>query len=206
MEQSIFSYFSLQKNFQNFARSLFFICPKFYTSIYVENSCVVVVTTSFYFEKLVKVVKSHFGFQQIIDFNAIDRLVSSSRFKLTLILRNFQSYNSICAKTHFTLIISVLTEEMKKIPSISHIFKGNNWLEREVWDLFGIMISGHPDLRKILSDYGFNGFPLRKDFPLTGYLEIRYDDSLQRIVSEPVELTQAYRFFDFLSPWVKTDF
>jgi len=86
-------------------------------------------------------------------------------------------------------------------PSVMEIWKAADWFEREVWDFFGIPFSGHPDLRRILTDYGFEGHPLRKDFPMTGFVEVRYDDALKRVVNEPVRLTQEYRSFDFLSPW-----
>ena len=87
------------------------------------------------------------------------------------------------------------------MPTVTGVFSSANWWERETWDLFGIWFRDHPDLRRILSDYGFEGHPLRKDFPLTGYVEVRYDDELKRIVYEPVRLTQDFRNFDFLSPW-----
>ena len=87
------------------------------------------------------------------------------------------------------------------MPSVAEIFPSAGWYEREVWDLYGIFFSGHTDLRRILTDYGFDGHPLRKDFPLTGHVEVRYDDEYRRVVYEPVKLTQEFRSFDFLSPW-----
>ena len=91
-------------------------------------------------------------------------------------------------------------------PSITGVFPGANWFEREAYDLYGILFSGHPDLRRILTDYGFDGHPLRKDFPLTGFVEVRYDDERKRVVYEPVKLTQEFRSFDYLSPWEGTDY
>ena len=99
------------------------------------------------------------------------------------------------------IIVSVFLKESEDISSIFNLFRGSSWLEREIWDMFGIFFNNHPDLRRILTDYGFDGFPLRKDFPITGYSEIRYDDTQKCIVYEPLELTQEYRIFDTLSPW-----
>jgi NADH-quinone oxidoreductase subunit C len=97
--------------------------------------------------------------------------------------------------------VRVTTDAAKPVPSITGLFPAANWFEREAYDLYGILFAGHPDLRRILTDYGFQGHPLRKDFPLTGFVEVRYDDELKRVVYEPVKLMQEYRSFDFLSPW-----
>jgi len=97
--------------------------------------------------------------------------------------------------------VKIQTDVDVAVPSVVEVFSAANWWEREAWDLFGIYFSNHPDLRRILSDYGFEGHPLRKDFPLTGYVELRYDDEQKRVVYEPVKLNQEFRNFDFLSPW-----
>jgi len=97
--------------------------------------------------------------------------------------------------------VKVSTDETTPVPSLTGVYSSAGWWEREAWDLFGIYFSDHPDLRRILTDYGFEGHPLRKDFPLTGYVEIRYDDKQKRVVYEPVKLAQDFRSFDFLSPW-----
>jgi NADH-quinone oxidoreductase subunit C len=102
--------------------------------------------------------------------------------------------------------VKVVTDEVTTVPSIIPVFPAANWFEREAYDLYGILFSGHPDLRRILTDYGFEGFPLRKDFPLTGFVEVRYDDGQGRVVYEPVKLSQEFRNFDFLSPWEGTDY
>ena len=101
--------------------------------------------------------------------------------------------------------VRVKTDEATPVPSVVSVFAGANWFEREAYDLYGILFSGHPDLRRLLTDYGFEGHPLRKDFPLTGFVELRYDDELKRVVYEPVKLMQEFRSFDFLSPWEGMD-
>jgi NADH-quinone oxidoreductase subunit C len=97
--------------------------------------------------------------------------------------------------------VKVATDENEPVPSVTGAFSSANWYERETWDLFGVYFSDHPDLRRLLTDYGFEGHPLRKDFPLTGYVEVRYDEDQKRVVYEPVKLKQEFRSFDFLSPW-----
>ncbi|MGI9482230.1 MAG: NADH-quinone oxidoreductase subunit C [Hyphomicrobiales bacterium] len=102
--------------------------------------------------------------------------------------------------------VKVETDERTPVPSVVDVFPMANWFEREAFDLYGILFSGHPDLRRILTDYGFDGYPLRKDFPTTGYVEVRYDDEKKRVVYEPVKLVQEYRSFDYMSPWEGTDY
>ena len=97
--------------------------------------------------------------------------------------------------------LKVETDERTAVPSLAGLYPAANWFEREAWDLFGVYFTGHPDLRRLLTDYGFEGHPLRKDFPMTGYVEVRWDDEQKRVVTEPVNLNQAFRSFDFLSPW-----
>ncbi len=101
------------------------------------------------------------------------------------------------------IIVKTYTDELTPVESICSIYQGVNWFEREAWDMFGIFFSNHPDLRRLLTDYGFQGHPNRKDFPLTGYVEVRYDDEVRRVVCEPLELSQEFRKFDLGSPWEK---
>ena len=110
-------------------------------------------------------------------------------------------YNLLSLKHNLRLRLKVRTDEETPVPSVSGVWPTANWFEREVWDLYGVFFTDHPDMRRILTDYGFEGHPLRKDFPLTGYVEMRYDDEQRRVVYEPVALTQEFRKFDFLSPW-----
>ncbi|SCY84115.1 NADH-quinone oxidoreductase subunit C [Microvirga guangxiensis] len=102
--------------------------------------------------------------------------------------------------------VKVQTDEVTPVPSLIDLFPAANWFERETYDMYGVLFSGHPDLRRLLTDYGFEGHPLRKDFPMTGYVEVRYDDGQGRVVYEPVKLNQEFRNFDFLSPWEGTDY
>jgi NADH-quinone oxidoreductase subunit C len=110
-------------------------------------------------------------------------------------------YNLLSLKHNRRVRVKTLTDEATPVPSATPVFSSAGWYERETWDLYGVFFSDHPDLRRILTDYGFEGHPLRKDFPLTGYVEVRYDEEQKRVVYEPVKLTQDFRTFDFLSPW-----
>ena len=111
------------------------------------------------------------------------------------------SYELLSLKYNARLRIKTYVNEVGSIESVTSIFNSANWWEREIWDMFGVFFSNHPDLRRILTDYGFEGHPLRKDFPLSGYVEVRYDDSVKRVVCEPLELSQEFRLFDFESSW-----
>jgi NADH-quinone oxidoreductase subunit C len=115
-------------------------------------------------------------------------------------------YHLLSPRQNLRIRVKVQTDEETPVPSVTEIFRGADWFERETYDLYGVLFTGHPDLRRILTDYGFEGHPLRKDFPLTGFVEVRYDDEVKRVVYEPVELKQEFRNFDFLSPWEGTDY
>jgi NADH-quinone oxidoreductase subunit C len=115
-------------------------------------------------------------------------------------------YHLLSPRRNTRIRIKVETDEVTPVPSVIDVFPAANWFEREAYDLYGILFSGHPDLRRILTDYGFEGHPLRKDFPLTGFVEVRYDEEQKRVVYEPVKLQQEFRNFDFLSPWEGTDY
>ena len=115
-------------------------------------------------------------------------------------------YHLLSPTKNLRIRVKVTTSEMAPVPSITSIFPGADWFEREAYDLYGILFTGHPDLRRLLTDYGFDGHPLRKDFPLTGFVEVRYDEERKRVVYEPVRLLQEFRSFDYLSPWEGTDY
>src|SRR5207237_7019349 len=114
-------------------------------------------------------------------------------------------YHLLSLRRNQRMRVKCETDAETAVPSVIERFPAANWYEREAYDMYGILFSGHPDLRRILTDYGFQGFPLRKDFPLTGYVEVRYDDDQKRVVYEPVKLTQEFRSFDFISPWEGMD-
>jgi NADH-quinone oxidoreductase subunit C len=115
-------------------------------------------------------------------------------------------YHLLSPSLNHRIRVKIEADEATLIPSAFEVFPGADWFEREAYDLYGILFSGHPDLRRLLTDYGFEGHPLRKDFPLTGFVEVRYDDLAKRVVYEPVELKQEFRNFDFISPWEGTDY
>ncbi len=132
-------------------------------------------------------------FKMLMDLCGVDYPDREQRFEVV--------YNLLSLKHNQRIRVKVMTDETTPVPSVTSVFSSAGWYEREAWDLFGIFFSDHPDLRRILTDYGFEGHPLRKDFPLTGYVEVRYDEEQKRVVYEPVKLTQDFRKFDFLSPW-----
>lgn len=131
--------------------------------------------------------------ESLIDITAIDYPGNEKRFTLV--------YNLLSVSKNFRIKVKTKTNEDNPVCSVTEVFPCANWYEREVWDLFGIRFSGHPDLRRILTDYDFDGHPLRKDFPLTGFIQVRFDDELGKVVNEPVKLDQEFRNFDNLSPW-----
>jgi NADH/F420H2 dehydrogenase subunit C len=145
--------------------------------------------------KVLQFLKLHTNFQNklLLDVYAIDYPQRKKRFELQYMLLSLL-YN-------YRIIIKTNIYQDQIVSSVMDIFSSANWLEREVWDMFGIFFKNHQDLRRILTDYGFEGFPLRKDFPLTGYLQFRYDDESQTVISEPVELTQEFRSFEYTMPW-----
>lgn len=115
-------------------------------------------------------------------------------------------YHFLSPTQNLRIRVRVRTDEVTPVPSITSVFPGADWFEREAYDMYGILFTGHPDLRRILTDYGFDGYPLRKDFPLTDFVEVRYDEERKRVVYEPVVLAQEFRNFDYLSPWEGTDY
>ena len=135
----------------------------------------------------------HCQFKQLTDLCGVDRPEQKFRFEVV--------YHLLSHRHNQRLRLKTRVEEDGSVPSVGKIFSAAVWYERETWDMYGILFSEHPDLRRLLTDYGFDGHPLRKDFPLTGFVEVRYDEEQKRVVHEPVQLTQEFRRFDFMSPW-----
>ncbi len=137
-------------------------------------------------------------FEVLIDICGVDYPEREKRFEVV--------YHLLSPRLNQRIRVKLSTDENTPVPSAVDVFAAANWFEREAYDMYGILFSGHPDLRRLLTDYGFQGYPLRKDFPLTGYVEVRYDDEKKRVVYEPVKLTQEFRSFDFESPWEGTTY
>lgn len=134
----------------------------------------------------------------LIDICAVDWPARAERFDVV--------YHLLSPVQNLRIRLKVSTDETTPVPSITSLFPAADWYEREAYDLYGVIFTDHPDLRRILTDYGFDGYPMRKDFPLTGFVEVRYDDEAKRVIYEPVKLSQQFRDFDFLSPWEGTDY
>ena len=132
-------------------------------------------------------------FKVLVDISGVDYPEREQRFDVV--------YNLLSVHHNQRVRVKLAADETTQVPSVIEIFSSAGWYEREAWDLYGIFFAGHPDLRRLMTDYGFEGHPLRKDFPLTGFVEVRYDEEQKRVVYEPVQLTQDFRSFDFMSPW-----
>lgn len=148
--------------------------------------------------EVLTVLRDRFGFQQLLDICGVDFPDREERFEVV--------YHLLSLTRNARVRVKVTTDERRPVPSAVSVFPCADWFEREAFDMYGMLFEGHPDLRRLLTDYGFQGHPLRKDFPMTGYVEVRYDDEQKRVVYEPVKLTQEFRNFDFESPWEGADY
>jgi NADH dehydrogenase (ubiquinone) Fe-S protein 3 len=172
--------------------------PKFIEKSVITKEEVTIYTSPKYLIELITFLKNHTNSQydMLVDITAVDYPEREKRFEVIYIFLSVK-YNS-------RIIIKLSVDEITPVPSAEKVFPNAGWYERETWDMFGIFFQENKDLRRILTDYGFEGYPLRKDFPLSGFVEVRYDDSQRRVVVEPLEMTQEFRLFDFSSPWEKT--
>ena len=169
--------------------------PKYISKIEYAKKELTVHVETHHLIHLLKCLRDHTNCQYkvLADLCGVDFPNRKKRFEVVYNLLSLRYNSRIRIKTH--------ADETTAVPSATAIFSAASWYEREVWDLYGVYFTNHPDLRRILTDYGFEGHPLRKDFPLSGYVEVRYDDEQKRVVSEPLEMTQEFRTFNFTSPW-----
>jgi NADH/F420H2 dehydrogenase subunit C len=191
------TYSSPSKYKQNFVylNSILFKIPRFLASIMFLNDHLIFIINKHNMIPCFNFFKHNtLSLFSLIDITALDLRSYSSKYVVI--------YQLLSINFNYRVTIKILIDDKDpNLSSLVNIYPSSNWLEREIWDLFGIFFSNHPDLRRILTDYGFQGFPLRKDFPLTGFVELFYSEENKRIMYAPVELAQEYRFFDFLSSW-----
>lgn len=184
-----------QELHNNFSQSVVDMMPhSVYTAVSANGELTLSVPASSIKEVLL-FLRDHTScqFKVLIDICGVDYPEREARFEVV--------YHLLSVKYNSRVRVKVAVDELTPVDSVVSIFSSAGWYEREVWDLYGVFFSNHPDLRRILTDYGFDGHPMRRDFPLTGHTEIRYDEAEKRIVTEPVELAQEFRVFDFASPW-----
>jgi len=184
----------MNKNINNLGTYILNSC-KYVTNHEIINNELIITTKISNIYNLLDELKKmdDLNFEMLLDITAVDYPQRSKRFELV--------YNLLSLKNHLRLRVKIFLNDNEIVPSISKLYKSACWYEREVWDMYGVSFSGNNDLRRILTDYGFEGYPLRKDFPLTGFVELRYDEAMKKVVYSKVKLTQDYRNFDFLSPW-----
>ena len=184
----------MNKNINNLGTFILNSCKDVTNHEIINNELIITTKISNIYNLLDKLKKmDDLNFEMLLDITAVDYPQRSKRFELV--------YNLLSLKNHLRLRVKIFLNDSEIVPSISKLYKSAGWYEREVWDMYGVSFSGNNDLRRILTDYGFEGYPLRKDFPLTGFVELRYDESKKKVVYSKVKLTQDYRNFDFLSPW-----
>jgi len=182
-------------NLINYLIKVIPVCIKDKISFKLVDNTITLVTNNSNLILLLNFLKNNYflQFKTLISITAVDYPENKNRFEVNYFLLSY--------KLNLRIIVKVTTNDVTPINSITSIYSSANWYEREVWDLFGVFFAGHPDLRRILTDYGFEGFPFRKDFPQTGFVEVRYDDQKKHVLYEPLEIAQEFRSFDFISPW-----
>ena len=180
---------------KNFAQSIILTLPKWIEKVIFSKNEIIFEISAENILPVFLFLRDHTQsqFKILIDITAVDYPSRSQRFEIV--------YNVLSIQHNSRLRIKTFIDELTPIDSLITIYSSSNWFERETWDMFGVFFTQHPDLRRILTDYGFEGHPLRKDFPLTGFVEVRYDDTDKRVITEPLEMTQEFRYFDFANPW-----
>lgn len=181
-----------------FGYSLLQMLPRYITNVTTCRNELIITVNPNYLINVLLFLRDHTNcqFKVLSDLCIVDYPNREKRFEVV--------YNLLSITYNARIRVKVLAAETDTVPSCTGIYKAAGWMEREAWDLFGVYFSNHPDLRRILTDYGFEGHPFRKDFPLSGYVEVRYDEQQKRVVCEPLEMTQEFRHFDFESPWEYT--
>lgn len=184
---------------ENFAKSIIKTVPQWVKSCEVINGELMITVFSDAIVPMCNFLKNHTGTRcsQLIDITAVDYPDRENRFTVV--------YNLLSVDLNSRIRLKTEVDGLTSVESVTTLYSCAAWWEREVWDMFGIFFTNHPDLRRILTDYGFQGHPLRKDFPVTGYTEVRYDETEKRVIYEPLELSQEFRSFDFASPWESLD-
>lgn len=184
----------------SYVNSIFLKFPKFIENTFLLKEKLFLVIKGEHLNFVLSYLKNHTAlqFNVLVDITVIDRFSHKNRFEVYYFLRSTVFNNFLVLKT--------FSDGFLPLSSVTLHYLGAGWLEREIWDMFGIFFSNHQDLRRILTDYGFQGFPLRKDFPLSGFIEVRYDDETKRVIYDSLELSQEFRFFDFQSPWQASEF
>jgi NADH dehydrogenase (ubiquinone) Fe-S protein 3 len=179
----------------NFAQSILLISPKWIQKAIFSKKEIIFEISAENLLPFFSFIKDHTQtqFKMLIDLTAVDYPSRSKRFEIV--------YNLLSIHHNSRIRIKTFVDELTPLDSLTNIYNSANWFERETWDMFGVFFTQHPDLRRILTDYGFEGHPLRKDFPLSGFVEVRYDDTEKRVITERLEITQEFRYFDFSSPW-----
>jgi NADH-quinone oxidoreductase subunit C len=173
---------------------------QFINEINIKNGEVFIIVESNRTKALIQFLKNNesFPFQLLVDLCCVDNLGAEKRYQIV--------YNLLSLTKNLRITVKTDLDEQNNIETISDIYSAANWYEREAWDMYGILFIGHPDLRRILTDYGFEGHPMRKDFPLTGFVEVRYDSEEKKVLYEKVKLVQDFRNFNFNSPWQGTEY
>lgn len=184
---------------ETFARTLVLLVPKWIQSSSLEKGEMIFVIHPEYILPFFTFLRDHTNtqFKMVLDITAVDYPTRNKRFEVV--------YNLLSIHYNSRIRIKTCVDEITPVDSLVSLYPGANWFERETWDLFGIYFANHPDLRRILSDYMFQGHALRKDFPLSGFVEVKYDDAEKRVITEPLQMTQEFRYFDMGSPWEVTD-
>jgi len=189
------------KNLGMVGNAMYKVMPYWIYGITASRNTISVLILAHYWYFVCKILKCHYQINYLVDLFGLDMLAFNNRGSILATVRKLNQTNFFKIFLKARQLTYTNINNNNSFTTLSSLFSSCLWLEREIWDLFGYIFNGNFDLRRILTDYGFAGHPLRKDFPLTGFFEVRYDDSLMRIILEPVELAQEFRYFEFLNPW-----